>query len=186
MRQLIRLGGRKRLTLAGLIKTILAVLALYYFGGEFLGKRGPGTRPDHDLAGAARVVDGDTLEVSGEKLRLLGIDAPEMAQTCEANGRPVLCGKLAAEHLDDLLGSRPLNCAVEGKDRYGRGLARCQADGRDVAETMTRDGWALSDRRYSDGRYHGAEAAARAARRGIWTMKFEDPAEWRARRRNTS
>jgi len=186
MRRLIRLGGRKRLTLAGLIKTILAVLALYYFGGEFLGERGRDKRPDRDVAGSARVVDGDTLELSGEKLRLLGIDAPEMAQTCEAQGRPVACGKLAAEHLVQLIGSRPLDCAVEGKDRYGRGLARCRAEGRDIAETMTRDGWALSDRRYSDGRYHGAEAAARAGRRGIWTMKFEDPAEWRARRREAS
>ncbi len=186
MRRLIRLGGRKRLTLAGLIKTILAVLALYYFGGEFLGARGRDKRPDRDIAGAARVVDGDTLEVSGEKLRLQGIDAPEMAQTCEAHGRPVACGKLAAEHLKGVIGSRPLDCAIEGKDRYGRGLARCRAGDRDVAETMTRDGWALSDRRYSDGRYHGAEAAARAGRRGLWTMKFEDPAEWRARRREAS
>jgi endonuclease YncB( thermonuclease family) len=124
--------------------------------------------------------------VSGEKLRLQGIDAPEMAQTCEAHGRPVACGKLAAEHLKEVIGSRPLDCAIEGKDRYGRGLARCRAGDRDVAETMTRDGWALSDRRYSDGRYHGAEAAARAGRRGLWTMKFEDPAEWRARRREAS
>jgi endonuclease YncB( thermonuclease family) len=51
---------------------------------------------------------------------------------------------------------------------------------------MTRDGWALSDRRYSDGRYAGAEAAARAGRRGIWAMRFEDPAEWRSRRREAS
>ncbi len=186
MRRLIRFGGRRRLTLAGLVKTVLAILALYYFGGEFLDQRGGPKRPDRDLAGAARVVDGDTLEVSGEKLRLQGIDAPEMAQTCEANGRPVACGKLAAAHLDDLIGSRPLDCAVEGKDRYGRGLARCRAEGRDIAESMTRDGWALSDRRYSDGRYHGAEAAARAGRRGIWSMRFEDPAEWRARRREAS
>ena len=188
MLRLIRLGGRKRLTLAGLIKTILAVLALYYFGGEFLGERGRGKdkAPDRDIAGAARVVDGDTLEVRGEKLRLQGIDAPEMAQTCEANGRPVACGKLAASHLSELIGSRPLDCAIEGKDRYGRGLARCRAEGRDIAETMTRDGWAVSDRRYSDGRYHGAEAAAKAGRRGIWAMKFEDPAEWRARRRESS
>jgi endonuclease YncB( thermonuclease family) len=186
MRRLIRLGGRRRLTLAGLVKTVLAIIVIYYFGGEFLDGRGTPKRPDRDIAGAARVVDGDTLEVKGEKLRLQGIDAPEMAQTCEANGRSVQCGKLAAAHLDELIGSRPLDCAIEGKDRYGRGLARCRAQGRDIAETMTRDGWALSDRRYSDGRYHGAEAAARAGRRGIWAMKFEDPAEWRARRREAS
>jgi endonuclease YncB( thermonuclease family) len=188
MRRLIRFGGRKGRTLAGLVKAILAVLVLYYLGGEFLGEqpRGKRERPDRDLAGAARVVDGDTLEVRGEKLRLQGIDAPELAQTCEAAGRPVPCGKLAAEHLDELIGSRTLNCAVEGRDRYGRGLARCQAGGRDVAEAMTRDGWALSDRRYSDGRYHGAETVARASRRGIWAMDFEDPAQWRARRRAAS
>ena len=67
------------------MKTVLAVLVIYYFGGnlgEYLGQRGGDKRPDRDLAGAARVVDGDTLEVKGEKLRLQGIDAPEMAQTC--------------------------------------------------------------------------------------------------------
>lgn len=185
---LFRFGGRKRLTLAGLIKAILGLLVVYFVGGELIGE---GTlpkreRPSHDIAGAARVVDGDTLEVRGEKLRLLGIDAPEMAQTCEADGQQVRCGKLAAEHLDELIGSRTLNCAVEGRDRYGRGLARCQAGGRDVAEAMTRDGWAMSDRRYSDGRYHGAEAAARASRRGVWAMNFEDPYKWRARRRQSS
>ena len=182
---LIRFRGSRRLSLAGLIKTVLGLLLVYYLGGELVGggsrsKREPTSR---DIGGAARVVDGDTLELRGEKLRLQGIDAPELAQTCEASGRQVLCGKLAAQHLGGLIGTRTLDCAVEGQDRYGRGLARCRADGRDVAEAMTRDGWAMSDRRYSDGRYHGAEAIARAGRRGIWAMDFEDPADWRARRR---
>jgi endonuclease YncB( thermonuclease family) len=186
--RLIRFRRGRRFRLSRLIATVLGLLVLYYAGGEFVGEgtRGKRERPDRDIAGAARVVDGDTLELQGEKLRLQGIDAPELAQTCEADGRPVHCGKLAAEHLDELIGSRPLNCAVEGRDRYGRGLARCQAGGRDIAEEMTRDGWALSDRRYSDGRYSGAERDARTGRRGIWAMKFEDPARWRARRRETS
>ena len=186
--RLIRLRGGKRLTFSGLVTAVVGLLIAYFVGGEFLGEGGRGKRerPDRDLAGAARIVDGDTVEVDGEKLRLQGIDAPELAQTCEANGGPVHCGKLAAKHLDGLIGSQALNCAVEGRDRYGRGLARCQAGGRDVAEAMTRDGWAVSDRRYSDGRYHGAEASARAGRRGIWAMKFDDPAEWRARRRTAS
>jgi endonuclease YncB( thermonuclease family) len=187
MRRLIRGRGRWRPTLAGLIKTILAVVVLYYFGAETAdrGRSGKREPPEH-LAGAARVVDGDTLEVEGETLRLQGIDAPEMAQTCEADGRPVHCGKLAAQHLDGIIGARTVDCAVEGRDRYGRGLARCRTGGRDVAEAMTREGWALSDRRHSDGRYDAAEMIARAGRRGIWAMKFEDPAEWRARSRESS
>ena len=167
---------------------MVGLLAVYFIGGEFAGEgpRGRRERPDRDIAGAARVVDGDTLELRGEKLRLQGIDAPELAQTCEARGQPVQCGRLAAEHLDDLIGARPLSCAVAGRDRYGRGLARCETGGRDVAEAMTRDGWALSDRRYAKGRYDAAEAAARADRRGVWAMRFEDPAKWRARRREAS
>jgi endonuclease YncB( thermonuclease family) len=186
--RLIRFGRGRRRGLPGLIATIIGLLVVYFVGGEFVGEgsRGKRERPDRDVAGAARVVDGDTLELRGEKLRLQGIDAPELSQTCEARGQPVPCGKLAAAHLKDLIASRNLNCAVEGRDRYGRGLARCRAEGRDIAEDMTRDGWALSDRRYSDGRYHGAEAVARAGRRGIWAMRFEDPAEWRARRREAS
>ena len=186
--RLIPFGGGRRGGLARLVATIVGLLLVYLVGGEFVGEepRGKRERPDRDVAGAARVVDGDTLELRGEKLRLQGIDAPELAQTCEARGQAVPCGKLAAEHLDDLIGSRTLNCAVEGRDRYGRGLARCEAAGRDVAEAMTRDGWALSDRRYSKGRYDAAEAAARAGRRGVWAMRFEDPAKWRARRRDAS
>jgi endonuclease YncB( thermonuclease family) len=187
MWRLIRLGGRRRLTLSGLIKTLLTLIIVYYLGGEFAGKwtRGNRGQADRNLAGTARIVDGDTLDLDGEKLRLQGIDAPEMAQSCEADNRPVKCGKLAAEHLEDLIGSQALNCAVEGRDRYGRGLARCEAGSRDIAEAMTKDGWAIADRRYSKGRYDAAEAAARAGRRGIWAMHFEDPSEWRARHNNT-
>jgi endonuclease YncB( thermonuclease family) len=186
--RLIRFGRHRRHRLPGLVATIIGLLVVYFFGGDFAGEgtRGKRERAERDLAGAARVVDGDTLEMRGEKLRLQGIDAPELAQTCEAKGQPVPCGRLAAEHLDDLIGARTLSCAVEGRDRYGRGLARCEAGGRDVAEAMTRDGWALADRRYSGGRYDAAEAAARASRRGVWAMQFEDPAKWRARRRETS
>ena len=182
MRRMIRPFGRRRLTLAGLIKTLLTLVVVYYFGDGWM--RGKWGQPDRNIAGEARIVDGDTLELHGEKLRLQGIDAPEKAQTCEADGRAVFCGQLAAEHLHDLIGSRALNCAVQGRDRYGRGLARCEADGRDIAEDMTKDGWALADRRYGKGRYDAAEAVARAGRHGIWAMRFEDPAEWRARHNN--
>ena len=183
--RLIRFPGRRRRGFSGLLAMLAALLVAYYFGSDFIGERtGKRERPDRDVAGAARVVDGDTLELRGEKLRLQGIDAPELAQTCAAGGKEVRCGKLAAEHLDGIIGSRPLSCAIEGKDRYGRGLARCRAEGRDIAEEMTRHGWALSDRRYSDGRYDSAELAARTDRRGIWAMEFEDPAKWRARRRD--
>src|SRR5918998_3445139 len=111
--RLIRFGGGRRGGLARLVATIVGLLLLYFVGGEFVGEgtRGKRERPDRDVAGAARVVDGDTLEVRGEKLRLQGIDAPELAQTCEAKGQPVPCGRLAAEHLDDLIGERTLSCA---------------------------------------------------------------------------
>jgi len=180
-----RFGGSRRHGLLRLIATVVGLLAVYFLSGGF-GARDKPAGPDRGLAGPARVVDGDTLELRGEKLRLQGIDAPELAQTCEAKGQPVACGKLAAEHLDDLIGARTLSCAVKGRDRYGRGLARCEASGRDVAEAMARDNWAVADRRYSKGRYEHAEAAARESRRGVWAMRFEDPAKWRARHRGAS
>lgn len=120
------------------------------------------------LSGRATVIDGDTLEIAGERVRLEGIDAPEMAQTC---GRKWFgqwsCGRAAANTLKSLVGTRRIDCQSAGRDKYGRMLGWCSVDGRDINREMVREGMAWAFVKYSR-RYEAVEAEARTAKAGIW------------------
>jgi endonuclease YncB( thermonuclease family) len=142
------------------------------------------------LSGQADVVDGDTLAIRGEKarIRLYGVDTPEGQQTCEdASGKRYLCGSRAAEALSALIGRNGrVTCQEEDRDRYGRIVAVCQANGREINAELIRQGWALEYKDYSDGRYSDEEAEARKAKRGLWTGKFVEPWDWRRGKRLAS
>lgn len=115
-----------------------------------------------------RVVDGDTLHIGDARIRLQGIDAPELNQTCATpRGEAWNCGQWSRAHLAALLGNRSPECTSLGTDKYGRMLARCTLGGVDLAEQMVADGAALAYVRYSDA-YVGAQATARDAARGLW------------------
>lgn len=132
-----------------------------------------------DLSGRARAVDGDTLEMAGQKVRLFGIDAPELDQLCDRGGRRWACGTAAREALAGIVGRQRLTCAVQDVDRYGRAVAVCTAGGADVAAFMVRQGMAIAYRRYS-GRYVNAEVAAQAEGIGLWTSTYLQPEQHRA------
>lgn len=134
------------------------------------------------LSGNARVIDGDTLVVAGDRVRLDAIDAPESRQSCSRSGRPWSCGKAATQAMRKLVGRNPVRCEVNRRDRYGRAIAVCFAGGRDLQEELVRQGLALAYRRYSR-RYVPAEDAARAARVGIWAGSFVEPWRWRRQQR---
>ncbi len=134
------------------------------------------------ISGQARVVDGDTLAIVGQRIRLRGIDAPETRQTCRRNGRRWACGKAATRAMRRLIGRNPVRCEVSGRDRYGRAVAACFAAGRDLQQELVRQGLALAYRRYST-RYVPDEDAARAERAGLWSGEFEEPWNWRRQRR---
>lgn len=133
------------------------------------------------LAGGARIVDGDSLNLDGRSIRLEGIDAPELAQTCERAGGQGPCGREARRALIELIGDDEVVCRLAGADKYRRTLARCTAGGRNLNAGMVRDGMAVS---YGD--YRSEESEARGARRGLWAGAFERPADWRAKRRERS
>ncbi len=103
------------------------------------------------LQGAARVVDGDTLRVAGERVRLFGIDAPESGQPCRDGGD---CGAQSKAHLEALIGGRDVTCVPEDVDRYGRVVATCRVDGADLNRAMVRDGQAMPYTDFSR-RYEG-------------------------------
>ena len=134
------------------------------------------------ISGRAKIIDGDSLEVAGERIRLFGIDAPEARQQCrDPQGADYACGRDAARILTALIGGRPVSCTLVTHDRYARDVATCQAEGRDLGEAMVRAGYARDYARHSKGRYAAAERDARAARRGLWAGTFEEPAVWRKR-----
>jgi endonuclease YncB( thermonuclease family) len=136
--------------------------------------------PGPRLTGPARVLDGDSLALAGEQIRLFGIDAPEGRQACrDGAGRRYACGRVAARALAAATAGRTVACTRLERDRYDRQVALCAADGRDLGEAMVRAGLAVELPEYSQGRYTAAEHEARAARRGLWAGTFERPAEWR-------
>ena len=130
------------------------------------------------LTGTARVVDGDTIEMSGQTLRLIGIDAPELAQPCERDGKPWACGDWSRDALRTRLSGRDLSCSGTDQDRYGRWLVTCRLGGRDLGQVLVRDGVAFAYRRYS-AIYVPDEAKAQQERRGLWEGSTETPEDFR-------
>lgn len=139
--------------------------SLLVSAGASAGSREPGLAV---VSGVARVVDGDTLQIGGAKVRLEGIDAPEAGQTC---GRRWLgswdCGTAATRHLSDLAERVEIRCESRGLDRYGRILGVCFAGALEINDEMVRRGFAWAFVKYSRS-YVEAEAEARTMRLGIW------------------
>lgn len=137
------------------------------------------------LSGTARVVDGDTLEVQGQKVRLHGIDAPEKDQLCQRRkGSAYHCGLVSLVALEELLDGQPVTCEAKDRDRYGRVVARCFVGQphADLSGWMVRQGLAVAYLKYSAD-YAPQEAVARGAHLGLWAGTFVPPSEWRKGRR---
>lgn len=128
------------------------------------------------------MVDGDTLAIAGEKVRLHGIDAPESNQVCRRDGAQYPCGAMASQWMATQTQGRTVTCSGSGRDRYGRLIAVCRVDGTDLNEGIVRAGWAVAFLRYSHA-YAEDEATARRERVGLWAGEFERPAEHRRAKR---
>jgi endonuclease YncB( thermonuclease family) len=139
-----------------------------------------GARAD-DFAGQASVVDGDTLEIHGRRIRFWGVDAPESSQLCRGeDSSQYRCGAQAANDLDAFIARRPVNCSPVSVDPYGRAVATCSVGGTDLGEWLVRKGLALDWPQYSKGRYGGAQRDAERAGRGIWKGSYVEPWFYRA------
>ncbi len=137
------------------------------------------TTPPGPLSGAAVVVDGDSLEISGTRIRLEGIDAPELEQSCaDPKGQSWPCGRAATRALRAHAQGHELKCEQKGLDQYKRVLAVCfLPDGSDLNAWIVRQGWALA---YGYAQvYRPEQDEAQAAKRGIWAGTFTPPHEWR-------
>lgn len=149
---------------------MLAVLALIVAALQ-LERR----RPRLEATGDARIIDGDSLVVGGSEVRLKHIDAPEGRQTCRRGGDDWRCGEEAARQLRRLAGAGPVACRGARRDKYDRLLGVCTAGGRELNRSMVAEGWAVAF-----GGYEPEQAAAKAARKGIWAAEFQRPSDWRA------
>jgi endonuclease YncB( thermonuclease family) len=168
-----------RALLALLVLAILAGIGALRDGRLDLGLPAP-VAADASITGRASVIDGDTLEIQGARIRILDIDAPESRQTCTAtDGAAWRCGQKAALALADWVGARTVSCATDGKDRYGRWLARCAVGGDDLGQWMARSGWAAPYRDCKCEVIRNAADEAKAARVGIWAGTFQMPWDWR-------
>lgn len=170
--------------------TALALAApLAMWSGSFARTPGGGpaqhqTLPQGSPAvqGMARVIDGDTIEIAGTRIRLEGIDAPEGDQACaRAGGGTWHCGQVASSELQRLIGRAPVRCESRGTDRYGRMLGVCFVGATDINAEMVRRGLAWAFVKYSRA-YMAEEAEARARGAGIWQAPTTAAWDHRARR----
>jgi endonuclease YncB( thermonuclease family) len=130
----------------------------------------------------ASVIDGDTIKIGGQRIRLHAINARESSQTClDAGGRSYRCGQRASFAVADQIGQRNVSCRQTDTDRYRRVIAVCDLMGVDLNGWMVRQGRAIAYRRY--GQDHGRdEDRARRERRRMWSGRFAAP--WDRRRGN--
>ncbi|HMF26674.1 MAG TPA: thermonuclease family protein [Pseudolabrys sp.] len=130
------------------------------------------------FVGKAKVLDGDTIEISGRLIRLFGIDAPENGQTCTIKRKPFRCDQAATSALVDKIGARVVECEPKDLNIYNRTVSVCFVDGENINAWMVARGWALAYRQYSTD-YVPQEERASKAKLGMWQGEFEAPWNWR-------
>jgi endonuclease YncB( thermonuclease family) len=136
------------------------------------------------IVGVASVIDGDTIEIHGQRIRLFGIGAPESSQLCvRPTGERWRCGQRASFALADRIGRATVSCQSQDLDRYGRVVAVCFNGNEDLNRWMVANGWAVAYKRYSVD-YVADEAGAHRKQINIWSGSFDMPWDWRAKHQN--
>ncbi len=158
--------------LARTLRDLLLCVLIFLFMGLIVVRLSE--TAEEKVSGRVRVVDGDTLVLSGTRVRIVGMDAPELAQVCERDARPWRCGTEARGRLQQIASAGDVHCTVKGQDRYGRSLAVCLVGPTDLGAAMVRDGYAVAF-----GDYEREEEAARREKRGLWSGTFDRPRTWR-------
>lgn len=153
----------KDILVAGLLMVAVAVAAAWF-----------ARNAEIEVAGMTHVIDGDSVIVNRQEVRLRGIDAPELGQNCDIAGKSRPCGQSAKRYLQQLVAGKSISCVGWEEDRYQRLLAVCQ-----VGDLVLNEAMVLSGNAVSYGDYQRAEATARDRKVGVWAGDFTIPSNWR-------
>ena len=163
-----------------MVKKLITLIFIYIFNPLYA----------EEISGVPKIVDGDTVHINHKKIRLEGIDAPEIKQKCK---KPYLkissilnftlnkeynCGVLAKKELSKKIGNIEINCISLSKDRYKRYLGTCYKGTENLNKWMVNRGYAVAYKRYSK-KYLVDENYAKENNLGIWQGSFLRPEKWR-------
>ena len=135
------------------------------------------------LKGYAKIIDGDTIHINKNKIRLHGIDAPETNQKCFIDFKKWDCGKNSTLYLKKLISKKIVQCKIKGKDNYERLIGICFVNKKNLNKLMVINGWAIAYTYYSKD-YINEEYIAKKNKRGLWKGSFEEPYLFRKRKKN--
>lgn len=169
--------GRRIFRTARILLVLFIMIAAAYFYAS-------STRNVERIAAQGEKIhtaDGDSFTIGRRGFRLMGIDAPELAQKCtDEAGQSWPCGEAARGALMTILSQPALICEAEFNDRYKRALANCKTQNiPDIAAEMVMQGWAISHEFNGVRDYGAQEDSARRAKKGIWRGEFTNPKIWR-------
>ena len=135
------------------------------------------------IIGNARIIDGDTIHINSNKIRLHGIDAPEIKQTCKIDSETWYCGEQSTKELKKLINNEEVECITNDIDIYKRYVAICSVNQININQWMVKRGWAIAYRYYSTD-YIIEEKYARDNKLGIWKSEFLKPYAYRRQNKN--
>ena len=143
-----------------------------------------------EIYGSPRIIDGDTIHINNKKIRLEGIDAPEIKQQCKKpflkisaligfqSSKSYPCGVTSKRKLIDKIDNTKIKCITSSKDRYKRYLATCYKEKINLNKWMVRYGHAVAYKKYSKD-YVRDEEFAKENKLGLWEGSFTMPEKWR-------
>ena len=156
------------------MRTFILILTYLIFATNFANSK--------TIFGKARIIDGDTIHIKSNKIRLHGIDAPEIKQTCKIDNQNWYCGKQSTKELKNLINNQKVECNVNDIDRYNRYVAICYVNEININQWMVKNGWAIAYRYYSED-YVLEEKYANDKKLGIWKSEFIEPYAYRKKQK---
>lgn len=162
--------------------SFIALLLIIFFCGQYYYENN--SQREEFNNNDVRVIDGDSLALGKLRIRLQGIDAPELKQECLdiQSNKLYKCGEVAKNYLIRLIDQRKIKCTNEGFDRYQRQLAYCHVGNTNLNQEMIRSGNAVAYSKY-DKSFTKEEKEAKSNKKGIWGSKFDYPDKWRKNRK---
>ncbi len=157
-----------------IFKLIITFLLIFFSFASFA---------ENIIKGKAKIIDGDTIHIGKYKIRLHGIDAPEIKQTCTINKIIWECGFESSQALESIISEKEARCEIVDIDRYKRFVAKCFVKNINLNQYMVQNGWAVAYRYYSDDFIKNEEIAEKN-KAGIWQGKFLDPYLFRKQQKN--